>query len=170
MANDTPKGKENGMGIGGFLGGLGSLIEKLADLADKAEKLDSEGGDGKNVKIVSGFTIRTGLNREQGNDIKIEPFGNVHRDRQTGQTVVHEVREPLVDVFDELDHVLVVAELPGVSAEDVQVALVGDLMTVEASRGDKKYRKEVHLPAGLSPERMTHVCHHGVLEIRITKG
>jgi HSP20 family protein len=160
------------MGLGGFLGGLGGLIEKLADLAEKAEQIKKEGGhEGENVKIVSGFTIRTGLGRDrEGGDIRIEPFGNVRKDRQTGQTVVHDVREPLVDVFDEVDHVLVVAELPGVAAEDVRLTLSADLLTVEAARDDKKYHKELQLPQSMDPARMTHHCHHGVLEVRIAKG
>ena len=35
--------------------------------------------------------------------------------------MVHELREPLVDVFEEEDHVLIVAEMPGIEGEDVQV-------------------------------------------------
>ena len=46
-------------------------------------------------------------------EIKVEPFGNVTKDKESGRTVVHEVREPLVDVFEEDDHVLVIAEMPG---------------------------------------------------------
>jgi HSP20 family protein len=156
--------------FGGLLGGLGGLIEKLADLAEKAEQLKKEGKDGEDIKIVSGFTIRTGLKKDSdASDIKIEPFGNVKKDKETGKTVVHEVREPLVDVFDESDHVLVVAELPGVAQEDVTLQLSGDLLTLEAARGEKKYQKEIQLPQTLDAAKMTHTCHNGVLEIRIGK-
>ncbi len=61
--------------------------------------------------------------------------------------MVQEVREPVVDIFEEEDHVLVVAEMPGVSPEDVKITVEDDLLTISAERGDKKYRKEVLLPA-----------------------
>lgn len=165
---------------GGFLGGLSNLIEKIGELAEKAEQIRKERADrgedvsdpSKDIKIVSGFTIRTGLGKDAGNggaDIKVEPFGNVRKDAKTGQTVVHEAREPLVDVFDEADHILVVAELPGVTAEDVKLDLAGDVLTLEASRGEKKYRKEVHLPAACDAAKMTHACGNGVLEVRLGK-
>ncbi len=69
---------------------------------------------GKEVKGIYGFTVKVGL----GDDgPRIEPFGNIRKDRESGHTVVQEVREPVVDVFEEEDHVLVVAEMPGVSVE-----------------------------------------------------
>ncbi len=160
------------MNVGGILGGLGNLIEKLSELAEKGKELRESGEftseEGK-VQGVYGFTIRTGLGKDGEEDIKVEPFGNVHKDRQTGKPVVHEVREPIVDLFDESDHVLVIAELPGVGAEDVRLELHSDLLIVEASKEDKKYRKEVHLPQAFADQKMTHTCHHGLLEIRLEK-
>lgn len=168
-----PDDKENVMSMGGFLGGLSNLLEKLTELAEKGEELRSSGelGGQGNSKLrgVYGFTIKTGLSGDREGGIKVEPFGNVRKDEQTGQTVVHEVREPLVDVFEEADHVLVVAELPGVAAEEVRLFLQEDILTIVAEHGDKKYRKEVHLPATLPADRMSHVCHNGVLEIKIGK-
>jgi len=79
------------------------------------------------------------------------------------------VREPVVDVFEEEDHVLVVAEMPGISAEDVQLLVEDDLLTISAERGDKKYRKEVLLPAGFAREKMQVSCNNGVIEIKCVK-
>ena len=160
------------MNAGGFLGGLGNLIEKLSELAEKGKELRDTGeftSEGGKVRGVYGFTIRTGLGKDGEEDIRVEPFGNVQKDRGTGQPVVHEVREPIVDIFDESDHVLVVAELPGVGAEDVRLELHGDMLIVEASKEDKKYRKEMHLPREFLADKMTYTCHHGLLEIRLAK-
>ena len=60
--------------------------------------------------------------------MKVEPFGNVAKDAKTGRATVHEVIEPPVDVFEEADHVLVVAELPGVSDEDIKLELRDDVL------------------------------------------
>ena len=52
----------------------------------------------------------------------------------------------MVDVFEEEDHLLVLAELPGIGKDDIKVDLKDDVLTITAERGDKKYRKEVLLP------------------------
>ena len=74
-----------------------------------------------------------------------------------------------MDVFDEKDHVLVVAEMPGVGEENTTRELKQDILTIVASKGDKKYRKEVLLPAAFSADKMSHKCRNGVLEIKFTK-
>lgn len=163
------KEKEGLMGLGGFIGGLGTLLEKLGELAEKGEALRKAGTlqeeEGK-VKGVYGFSVKVGLGEE---GMTVEPFGNVRTDERTGKTVVSEVREPLVDVFEETDHVLVVSEMPGIGAEDVHLELRDDILTLVAEHGDKKYRKEVLLPAVLSPEKMSFTCRNGVVEIKLMK-
>jgi HSP20 family protein len=164
-----PSREEGFLGLGGFLGGLGTLLEKLGELAEtggdihKSGELHDERGK---VRGVYGFTIRTGLGSE---GVKVEPFGNVHRDAETGQAVVEEVREPAVDLFEEKDHVLVVAEMPGVAEEDVHLELKDDILVLVAVKGEKKYRKEVLLPASFSVEKMSFVCRNGVLEVRLAR-
>jgi HSP20 family protein len=172
MAKQSKKSSSGGVdvaGIGGFLGGLGSLIEKLGELSEKGEELKKSGEfqskDGK-MRGVYGFNIKVGLGDE---GLKVEPFGNLGKDEKTGRPVVQEIREPLIDVFEEEDHVLVVAEMPGVSAGDIQVELQGDILTIAATKGEKKYRKEVLLPAAFTPDKMTHTCRNGVLEVKLVR-
>jgi len=161
------------MGLGGLLGGLGTLIERLGELAEKGAELKKSGEfrsndpEGK-VRGVYGFSIKTGLGGDR-DEIKVEPFGNVRRDERTGEVVVREVREPLVDVFEEDDHVRVVAEMPGIDAEHVRVALRDDILTIDAGEQDKKYHKEVLLSGTFSADAMSHTCRNGVLEIRLER-
>lgn len=165
-----PEG-DAGVGLGGILRGLGGLVEKLTELAEAGGELSRSGeirgrGPGNEVRGIYGFTVKAGLG---GEGLKVEPFGNIRRDEASGQSVVQEVREPAVDVFDEPDHTLVVAEMPGVGAEDVRVEVDGDVLTITAERGDKKYRKEVLLPGSFPREKMQVSCANGVLEIRCVK-
>ena len=155
-------------GIGGILRGLGDLVEKLSDLEHQGEvsKTGTIRGSGEQVRGIYGFTVKVGLG-DQGP--RIEPFGNIRRDASSGRTEVQEVREPMVDVFDEEEHLLVLAELPGISKEDVQIELEDDVLTIAAERGDKKYRKEVLLPRSVPKEKMQINCNNGVLEIRWAK-
>ncbi|HUY88121.1 MAG TPA: gas vesicle protein GvpH [Pirellulales bacterium] len=157
-------------GEGGFLGGLVNLIEKLGELAEKGEELKRTGEirgiepTGR-VRGVYGVTIRTGLGGER-DAVKVEPFGNVRADEKTGKPVVHEVREPMVDVFEEDDEILIVAEMPGVGAQDVHLEMHEDILVISASSRDKKYRKEVLLPEAAVGRSMTSKCRNGVLEVR----
>ena len=77
---------------------------------------------------------------------EVRPFGNIRKDDESGQSYVHEVREPLVDVFEEADHVLVVAEMPGTALEDITVDLDADLLEIKAARGIRNIEKRCCSP------------------------
>jgi len=161
-------GKRSGEGLGGMLKGLGDLVEMLGDLAEKGQSLSRAGEidlerAGKGVKGFYGFSVKMGLDDQE---VKVEPFGNIRRDDSSGESVIHEVREPMVDVFEEQDHTLIVAEMPGISAEDVRLEVIDDLLTIQAESGDKKYLKEVLLPRAYSRDRMQVICNNGILEIK----
>ncbi|MGP8258608.1 MAG: Hsp20/alpha crystallin family protein [Acidobacteriaceae bacterium] len=156
-------------GLGGILKGLGDLVEKLGELSESGGEISRSGeihGSGKELKGIYGFTIKSGLG---GDGPRIEPFGNIRKDRESGRSVVQEVREPVVDLFEEEDHVSIVAEMPGIGVEDVQLAVEDDLLIVTAAHGEKKYRKEVLLPASFAREKMHVTCNQGVVEIKCLK-
>jgi HSP20 family protein len=46
---------------------------------------------------------------------------------------------PAVDMYEDEDHIIVKAELPGVKKEDVSLSLTEDLLTI---KGERKYEKE----------------------------
>jgi HSP20 family protein len=162
-------GKEENNKMGGFEGilkGLTDFVEKLGELAEKGEKLSKTGtiyGKGEGIKGVYGFSMKMGLG---GEEIKVEPFGNIRKDKESGEPIVQEIREPVVDVFEEEDHTLVVAEMPGIGVEDVQLEVKDDLLMIYAEKGDKKYRKEVLLPKSYPREKMFVSCNNGILEIK----
>lgn len=159
------KKKESEGGSGGIFKGLADLLEKLGDLAEKGEALKKSGEfQGKDLKGVYGFTVKMGLGGDK--EIKVEPFGNVRSDVRTGETEVQEVREPVVDVFEEEDHTLVVAEMPGIGVKDVTLEVKDDLLTIRAAKGDKKYRKEILLPRAYAREKMQVSCNNGILKIK----
>ncbi len=164
--------KDNVTGnVEGILRGLGDLVQKLGDLAEKGEQLKRSGafdidtGGGKNAKAVYGFSMKMGLDGNQ--EPRVEPFGNVHHDEKTGETTVKEVSEPLIDVIEESDHVLVLAEMPGVADEDVHLDLNGDILLLHAEKGSKKYHKEIVLPRSFDSKAMERSCRNGILEVKL---
>ncbi|MFY9457897.1 MAG: gas vesicle protein GvpH [Candidatus Spechtbacterales bacterium] len=165
-------------GIGKLsLGGIFGGIEKLIELAQKAEEaggeLRKEGainglGGRKDVRGVYGFTIRTGLGEKgKWRKPRVESFGNLRKTKEGFK--VEETREPIADVFNEKDHVVVVAELPGVSEESIALNIKGDILTVEASDGQRKFAKEILLPAKVNEVSKQVSYKNGVLEVRFKK-
>lgn len=149
--------------LGGMLSGLSELLTKLGELAEKGTELKRSGTVGTpDVRGVYGFTIRT----VGGKEPTVQPFGNVKQDA-TGSPVVDAVLEPVVDVFEEADHVLVTAELPGIGPEDVKVHVAEQMLTIVAATGKKQYRAAVPLPRPASNEQTTWACRNGVLEVRL---
>ena len=157
--------------LGGVLGGLGGLIEKLGELAEAGEKLSRSGefqdASGK-IRGVYGINVKTALGERGEQELKVEPFGNVRR-RSAEEPPGEDIREPLVDIHEEEDHVLVLAEIPGASKENVKLDLAGDRLNLSARRGDTKYRKEIVLPECFSEERMTWECNNGILKVRFER-
>jgi HSP20 family protein len=80
-----------------------------------------------------------------------------------------EIREPIVDVFEEEDLLLVQAELPGISKRDVQIKFKDDVLTISAQRGERSYRREVLLPRDISLDKIQVSCKNGILEIKCPK-
>ncbi len=156
-----------GMGkisFGGLFKGIGNLIDLASKLSE--EEVDKSGeikGLPKEVKGVYGFRIRTLV----GGKPVIDTFGNV-KDTAKGP-VVEEVREPLVDVFDEEEYVLVIAELPGVSGDEIKIEVSGDILNLTASDKDRKYAKEILLPSKVKPDPVKTSYRNGMLEIRLEK-
>jgi HSP20 family protein len=161
---------------GGLFSGLGGLIDTIGKLAAEAEKSggssDRSGevdfGSKSGAKGVYGFSVRT-LGGDRNGEVKIEPFGNIKRTEEGRVVEVQQVREPMVDLFEEADHILVVAEVPGVTQEEVQLDLQDDILTFSAEKGTTRYRKELLLPRSFAAEQMSHSCHNGLLEIRLNK-
>lgn len=159
---------------GGFFAGLGTVIEQLGKLAEQAEQAggvvsktgEFKVGSDQRAKGVYGFSIKSALG-EKG--VKVEPFGNIHKDEEGKLVAVHEIREPMVDMFDEPGRLLIVAEVPGLEEKNVQVEVHDDILVLSTERGEPKYRKEVLLPASFSSDKLSFHCRNGILEIQLMK-
>jgi HSP20 family protein len=149
--------------------GLSGLVEKLSELAQTGKELSKTGeilGSDKAVKGIYGFTVKVGLGDDK---VHVEPFGNIRQDEKSGETVVQEIREPVTDIFEEDDHTLVVAEMPGVAVEDVKLDVRDDLLVIHAEKKDKKYHKEMLLPDSFPRDKMKVSCNNGIVEIKCVK-
>jgi HSP20 family protein len=149
----------------GFIKGLTELVEKLGELAETGRELRRGGefnGPDDKLKAVYGLRVKLGVG---GEAVDVEPFGDLKFDRKSRHPVVEEVREPLVDVIEEASRVLIVAEMPGITAQDVSLTIDDDLMSIEAARKGRKYRKEVLLPRPVAKKNVSVSCNNGIVQI-----
>lgn len=80
-----------------------------------------------------------------------------------------EEREPLVDVIEEDGEVVIVAELPGVKKENIQIHATQCNITISVNSMERKYHKELALPVQADPESAVATYKNGVLQVRLKK-
>jgi|ECHhosMinimDraft_1075155.scaffolds.fasta_scaffold06325_1 HSP20 family protein len=115
--------------------------------------------------FVYGYSITIG---PDGKPI-IREFGNVRPSRRPSKMIeVSEEREPLVDVIEEEDKVRVVAEVPGVSKEEINLDVVDNKLRISTT-GKIKYYKEVPLDVPVDPDTSKATYSNGILEVTLKK-
>jgi len=77
--------------------------------------------------------------------------------------------EPLVDVIEEEDAVVVVAGLLGVRKEDLQIHAAHCSLTISLDTSERKYYRELALPAATDPESAIATYKNGVLHVKLKK-
>ena len=158
------------LGLSGILQGLGNLLDIAAGLAEKGQELKKSGEirfggldrikGAKDLKGVYGLSVRTLADGRSS----VQSFGNIKKTPEG--PVVEPVREPMADVFDTPGEIQVVAEMPGIEAEEVRVDLEGDILTIGAEGKVRRYHKEVLLPRAVATENMAWSYRNGILEVR----
>jgi HSP20 family protein len=156
------------LGFGGLFKGLGDFIDLLGEMVETGQEEVTRSGEfrvkglGDKGRGVYGFSVRTGV----GGIPRVERFGNI-RTTEEGP-VVAEVREPLVDLFDEEQEIVVVAELPGVAEEEIHIEVQDDILSLETS-GERKYAKEILLPEAVDATTLRKTYRNGILELGLKK-
>jgi HSP20 family molecular chaperone IbpA len=77
--------------------------------------------------------------------------------------------EPLIDVLEEKDEIVVIAEFAGFESEHLKVDVKESRLVLAAQDGDRKYYKSLNLPSRVIPKTVHLKRRNGVLEIRLTK-
>jgi HSP20 family protein len=87
--------------------------------------------------------------------------------------LVEKVEEPVVNVFDEAEEVVVLAEMPGADEESICCKIKDDILFISAdakdSWGAKKYEKEVLLPFVVSVPSLRTSYENQILEIKLKR-
>jgi len=126
--------------------------------------------DGRIVRefgpVVWGYSVTIG---PDGKPV-IREFGNVKPSlRGLKPLDIRTEREPLVDVFSDNGNIKVIAELPGVEKGDIKLYATSNTLTISVDTPQRKYYKELELPAEVDPKSAKSTYKNGVLEVTLSK-
>jgi len=148
-------------GLGDFVGVLGNMVEAGEHQFNRTGEFKLK-GLGDKAHGVYGVSVRVGL----GGEPHVERFGNIRATKEGPEVV--DVREPLIDVFDEGTEIVIAAELPGAREDEIDIEVQGDVLALSSS-GERRYAREVLLPSPVDAASMRRSFKNGLLELRLKK-
>lgn len=161
--------------VGGIIPGLGRIVRTLENASPefkkRIEETDAEikkrlaEGGSRKPKVSFGYSVRTLVpSGEGGWEITRKRPVKPAMEKPEIVTPKEETREPLIDIFDEKENIMVIAEMPGIEESEIKTKLEND--TLKISGG--KYSKELKLPS--TPEEIVESTYkNGILEVKIKK-
>ncbi len=154
-------------GLGGrFFEQIEKEFSDAEDMLNRMFKTVAESGaDGLDTQpYFYGYQITVGTDGKP----HIREFGNV-RPSQKGLIEQSEVRQPLVDtsINEKENTMIITAEMPGITKEDVKVTMEEGLVKIHAEKGNKKYHTELPVDNELDADSTKASYINGVLELRI---
>ncbi len=159
-------------GLGGLIKGLkksDAFKEKLALIDEEVERRIEETPLKRTDSDMGGAFARAPSRPPSGIPPSVARRGTRSRKHFDTFTAEHAPmdkgeRDVLVDIFEEKKKIRVIAELPGVSEEDIRLDLNAETLTMSASRGNHNYRKDIKLPRAC--ESITgKIYNNGILEV-----
>ncbi|MGB9960514.1 MAG: Hsp20/alpha crystallin family protein [Candidatus Bathyarchaeales archaeon] len=109
------------------------------------------------------------ISRTKNLKVRGRPHPYMYRNSKSLKKTVWKEPEPLLDIFQEKDNVVVVAELKGFKRENIKAHAEKQRLILSAKAQERKYYKSLNLPKGVIPESMRITYKNGVLEIRLKK-
>ena len=169
-------GQEMLSGMGGIFEGVSNLLGRLSELAEKGQELKraSEQSDApaKESKAVFDYSVKFGSAAPKSDGFKVQPLSTSSNSRPVPakkNPPSAEDREPQVDVFEEPDHLLIVAEMPGVGSDNVQLKFEGCHLELTGKTPRMRFFKSIELPYPLQAEDATINLNNGIVEITLKK-
>jgi len=162
-------------GIGKMVPGFGGLLkglEKSQAFKERLKKIDEEverklkesplkKTGGISSQIPRGISPGT-----KGRTFRGKPF--VKQKAEVKPSPPPVPRERPVDIFDEKDYLKIIAEIPGVDENDINLNLQGDKLTISTDIPNRRYHQELKLP--YAPKgKIEKIYRNGILELKIKK-
>ena len=126
----------------------------------------------KNKSKFGFFPMTYGFNINIGKDGKptIDSFGNIKPKPYSGKPEVNSNREPLIEVNEEEDQIVVIAEMPGVDRDDIELKATSHSLTISTKEdANMHYYKDIDFSSVINSEVAKARYVNGILEVRLKK-
>lgn len=146
-------------------------FERLSQVAPEDLRRERTLPDGTKVRTSGPFVYGYSVTMGPDGKPKVREFGNFNAGTRLGKPhmEVKDKREPLADVIDADKQVRVIIELPGVEKDDIKLSGTEEILTITVETPERKYFKEIELPAKVDSKKATSKYKNGVLDITVPK-
>ena len=146
----------------------------FSDIYDELEKLGDMIDETMQKSFENSEDMPSRRNRFRGFSIKIGPDGTPKvrefNDRQALQDEAEdEDQEPLVDFIDGGKTLIVLAALPGINKDEIELRVTESCLTVSVDADSLEWYDEFKLPAKVKPKSACASYKNGVLEVKLEK-
>lgn len=148
--------------------GLDEMVKRMFGEFGGFDDLFRTEGLGEGQPHVRGFSIRMGPEGEP----EIREFGKTggeskEVDRQ--RVPEEQEQETLIDVMEDDDEVHIIADMPGVSKEDIDVNASTTSVSITAEGESREYSEKVDLGCEVYPDSAKARYNNGVLEVTLKR-
>ncbi|MFB6129404.1 MAG: Hsp20/alpha crystallin family protein [Salinigranum sp.] len=108
-------------------------------------------------------------------DDRDDPFNNIFNEiermmnEMTGGDTTGFASDTHVDVYDEGDVIRLIADLPGVEKDAIDLKCDGEILTISAASAHREYDERIRLPARVDERSASASFRNGVLEVTLSK-
>ncbi len=149
--------------VGQFIPGLGGIIKALEQSSPEFRQKISDTDAEIKHRIDVGWSSKPVVDYHVSTrPIRHGPRQTAPRTPSVRMPEKGPVREPIVDVLEGKDGITVIAELPGISEEDLKVDLAGDVLSITAGQ----FSKKVSLPRS-AKSILEKSYKNGILQLRL---
>jgi HSP20 family protein len=127
--------------------------------------------DGTQIRSFGPFVYGYSMTMGPDGKPKVTKFGNMPGENllEKPQPETKQEREPLTDIIEADDKIKVIVELHGVEKENIKLSGTEDKLTISVDVPERKYFKEIELPAKVKIGKATSHYKNGVLDVTIPK-
>lgn len=140
------------------------MMERMMEGFEEINPKDLEKRAREGKSFVRGYSITVGPDGKP----TIREFGDKPQVVDKGGKISDE-REPLVDVIEEKDKVKIIAELPGVSRDDINLKSKDGRLEIKVDAAGRKYHKVIELPCEVKSLSAKASYKNGVLEVTLDR-
>jgi len=151
------------------------MFKEISDSIPKELMRDEKLSDGSTIKRMGPFVFGYSMTMRPDGKPEIREFGNIKPTKGATFGIprkrmnVKAEHEPLVDIVEEDNTLKIIAEVPGVKKDEIEMESIENSLIISVDNKKQKYYKEIELPSKIDLKNLKASYRNGVLEISLPK-